>query len=90
VNVKQAPGLWRKVKSEIKGNRMIMRASRDYRIPYTRYAKWNVGDVKPFFVGVLHKKSEVYARSPLINLYVFDGGNEPEKIRLMRHADKYT
>jgi len=32
----------------------------------------------------------VYARTPLINLYLFEGDKEPDNIRLMRLTDPFT
>lgn len=79
------------MRSEVKGDKMIMRASRSYDNHKRKaYAKWKPDEVFPFFVGVLHKKFDVYARSPLINMYLFEGEKEPDDMRLMRLTDKFT
>jgi hypothetical protein len=65
--------LWKAVRSEVKGKKIRIRSQREYQQSSKKYAKWHTGEVRPFFIGVMHGKKEMYARTPLINLYAFEG-----------------
>jgi len=80
--------LWQNLNSKVSGKRIRIRAKRDYKP--ANGAQYRAGDEKPFYVNVAHEKNQVVGKTPLVNMYLFEGEDAPVTVRMLRSRESYV